>query len=153
MKADISEEGCVVLCENVLRHILFPTDFSENAERALDVLEQIVAAAQPAVTLIHVREEIGNADQNDQQAEADRHRLEAISSRLQQHGAKSVKIELREGSPTAEILVITQQNEHSLIVLGSQGAGFIKEVFLGSVSHNLVRNARVPVLLVPALRS
>ncbi len=152
MKADISDHGCEVLCENVLRHILFPTDFSENAERALTLLEQIVDAAQSAVTLIHVREEIGNADQNEQQVEAARHRMEAIASRLQQHGSRSVKIELREGSPTAEILTITQQHEHSLIVMGSQGAGFIKEVFLGSVSHNLVRHARVPVLLVPSLR-
>ena len=152
MKADISDHGCEVLCENVLRHILFPTDFSANAERALELLEQIVDVVQTEVTLIHVREEIGNADQNEEHAVAARHRLEAIASRLRQHGSHSVKIELREGSPTAEILAITQQHEHSLIVMGSQGAGFIKEVFLGSVSHNVVRNARVPVLLVPALR-
>lgn len=152
MKADLSENGCELLCENVLRHILFPTDFSENAERALDVLEQIVDAAQTEVTLIHVCEESSNTDQHEQQGEAARHRLEAIASRLQQHGAQSVKIELREGSPTAEMLAMTQQHEHSMIVMGSQGAGFIKEVFLGSVSHNLVRHARVPVLLVPLLR-
>jgi len=37
-------------------------------------------------------------------------------------------------------------------VMGSQGRGFIGEVFLGSVSHQVVRRAPVPVLLVPTLR-
>jgi nucleotide-binding universal stress UspA family protein len=39
-----------------------------------------------------------------------------------------------------------------VIVMGSQGRGFISEVFLGSVSHQVVRQAPVPVLLIPALR-
>jgi nucleotide-binding universal stress UspA family protein len=39
-----------------------------------------------------------------------------------------------------------------LIVMGRQGRGPIPEIFLGSVSHNMVRHAPIPVLLVPALR-
>ncbi|MEX0727597.1 MAG: universal stress protein, partial [Planctomycetaceae bacterium] len=52
MKAAFTEEGCEPLCENVLHHVLFPTDFSANAERALDYLLELVAAAKPAVTVI-----------------------------------------------------------------------------------------------------
>jgi nucleotide-binding universal stress UspA family protein len=33
--------------------------------------------------------------------------------------------------------------------MGTQGKGFIKELFLGSVAHNVARLAPCPVLLVP----
>jgi nucleotide-binding universal stress UspA family protein len=36
--------------------------------------------------------------------------------------------------------------------MGSQGHGFLREVFLGSTSHSIARLAPAPVLLIPALR-
>ena len=39
-----------------------------------------------------------------------------------------------------------------LVVMGSQGHGFIKELFLGSVSHGVARLSDASVLLVPARR-
>jgi nucleotide-binding universal stress UspA family protein len=32
--------------------------------------------------------------------------------------------------------------------MGSRGLGAIREFFLGSVSHNVVQNSKVPVLVV-----
>ncbi|MGZ8145008.1 MAG: universal stress protein [Methylosarcina sp.] len=55
-------------------------------------------------------------------------------------------------STTRKILRKVSQNPFSLFVMGSQRRGFISEVFLGSVSHNIIRKAPVPVLLVPAIR-
>jgi nucleotide-binding universal stress UspA family protein len=37
-------------------------------------------------------------------------------------------------------------------LIGSRVRAFMQEIFLGSVSHNIARNASVSVLLVPALR-
>jgi len=39
-----------------------------------------------------------------------------------------------------------------MVVMGSQGRGFIGEVFLGSVSHTVTRHSKVPLLLIPAIR-
>lgn len=75
-----------------------------------------------------------------------------LKAKLMEKGAKQVKIASPYGSPISEILKESQQDDYSLIVMGSQGRGFIKEVFLGSVSHNVVRLATLPVLLIPALR-
>jgi nucleotide-binding universal stress UspA family protein len=36
--------------------------------------------------------------------------------------------------------------------MGSQGRGFIHEVFLGSVANNIARLAPLPVIFVPAIR-
>ncbi|MBW8382433.1 MAG: universal stress protein, partial [Youngiibacter sp.] len=40
----------------------------------------------------------------------------------------------------------------NLIIMGSQGSGFMSELFLGSVSHNVLRHADCSVLVVPAER-
>ena len=88
----------------------------------------------------------------DQETPTERNRLDAIAAKLSAAGARSVDVEICFGSPTTQLLEKSHQQTHSLIVMGSQGAGFIKEVFLGSVSHNLVRLARQPVLLIPAAR-
>jgi nucleotide-binding universal stress UspA family protein len=51
---------------------------------------------------------------------------------------------------------ITEQAERlgaELIVLGSQGHGKLRQLLLGSVADAVLRNARVPVLIVPARSS
>ncbi|MCD9020693.1 universal stress protein [Cohnella silvisoli] len=52
------------------------------------------------------------------------------------------------GNPAAAILEYAQGNNCDLIVMGSRGLGAIKEWMLGSVSHHVVQQARVPVLIV-----
>jgi nucleotide-binding universal stress UspA family protein len=148
MKAKGADGDCELLCENVLHHVLHPTDFSDNAERALAYVQGLAEAAQPAVTLVHVDETAAPAA-----ASLARDRLEGIAQQLQRAGARQVSVEVVGGSPTTELLKIARRNEHSLIVMGSQGKGFIKEIFLGSVSHSMIRHAGVPVLVVPAVRT
>jgi len=75
-----------------------------------------------------------------------------LRKKLLEKGAKSVHVNIPYGNPTSEILKELEKRDYSLVVMGSQGRGFIQEVFLGSVSHNIARNAPVSVLLVPALR-
>jgi nucleotide-binding universal stress UspA family protein len=53
------------------------------------------------------------------------------------------------GHPVPVILESLQANDISLIVLGTQGKGFIEEIFLGSVAHNISRFAPCPLLLIP----
>ncbi len=145
MKGVFKDGGCEPICEEVLRHVLFPTDFSDNAALALDTLLKLVAESHPGVTVVHVQE---GAEEATETTAA----LDDVARQLRDAGASQVTVELRSGSPTSELLTISSQLEHSLIVMGTQGKGFIKEVFLGSVSHNLVRLARQPVLLVPTAR-
>ena len=39
--------------------------------------------------------------------------------------------------PIPAILEVLKTQDISLIVMGTQGKGFIKEIFLGSVAHNV----------------
>jgi nucleotide-binding universal stress UspA family protein len=43
-----------------------------------------------------------------------------------------------------------QELSVSLVVMGSQGRGFVPELFLGSVSHNVARHGDASVLLIPS---
>ncbi|MCL7421768.1 MAG: universal stress protein [Methylobacter sp.] len=156
MKAKTVNGQCEMMCEEILTHIIHPTDFSDNAERAFSYVEQLVESGCPKVTLLHVQEQerIDKylKDRLEEFNEIDRARLERLKERLLEKGATDVQIDIPYGSTTREILREVNQNPYSLIVMGSQGRGFIPEVFLGSVSHNIVRKAPVPVLLVPAIR-
>lgn len=55
---------------------------------------------------------------------------------------------VRRGQPAFTILKHAEANGFDLIVMGSRGRGAIREFILGSVSHNVVQHAKVPVLIV-----
>lgn len=160
LKARILEDEagkrCEVICEDLFDHILYPTDFSDTAERAFGYVEKIVEGGCRKVTLFHVQEKSRIdkylKDRLEEFNRIDQARLERLKGRLIDKGAREVDIEIPYGSATGEILRTNREKAFSLIVMGSQGRGFISEVFLGSVSHHVVRHAPVPVLLVPALR-
>ncbi|ULL13522.1 universal stress protein [Paenibacillus sp. H1-7] len=52
------------------------------------------------------------------------------------------------GQPALTILKHADDKGSDLILMGSRGLGPIRELFLGSVSHNVVQNAKLPVLIV-----
>lgn len=156
MKARTHNGQCETVCEDILAHIVHPTDFSDNAERAFAYVEKLVESGCKKVTLLHVQER-DSIDEylKDRLAEfnaIDQARLDRLKQGLLEKGAQEVNIQIPYGSTTHELLQAIEPHEHSLLVMGSQGRGFISEVFLGSVSHNMVRKAPVPVLLIPAVR-
>lgn len=161
MRLRLTEENklvkCEALCADFSKHILYPTDFSDNAEHAFRYLETIVKAGAQHVTLLHVQDKARISPHLTHRLEEfnriDTERLERHRAALLKLGAKEVTVELSFGSPVREILRAARQRGVSQIVMGSQGCGFISEVFLGSVSHQVARHAPVPVLFVPAVRN
>lgn len=147
---------CRAVCANFFKHILHPTDFSDTAERAFQYLEHIVSQTKSAVTLLHVQDktkiEPHLKDRLEEFNRIDAERLERRKEHLLKAGAASVDIQIPYGSPTALILEQGRCEHYSLILMGTQGRGFLQELFLGSVSHNVARHAHLPVLFVPAVR-
>ncbi len=72
---------------------------------------------------------------------------EVKSGLLAEQGVDA-KVELIQGSPAEVILDYANENDFDVIVIGSRGLGGIREFVLGSVSHNVVQHARIPVLVV-----
>lgn len=148
--------GMVTECD-ITRHVLFPTDFSDNAERAFQYIKKMVEGGIRKVTVVHVQDKalVDRYMTNllEEFSENDWDRLEDMKRELRSI-QKDVEVDIQRlyGSPTAEILRLIREQGIPLVVMGSQGRGFIEEIYVGSVSHNIVRHSAASVLLIPAKR-
>ena len=141
------------LYQNLKGRILFATDFSEISLQALLYVEKLVESGCKKVTLLHVQDKVRIeshlSDKLDEFNRIDSERLENYKKQLMGKGAEEIDIKIVYGLPSKEIIQASKEG-YSLIVMGSQGRGFFKEIFIGSVSHNVARDAETSVILVPA---
>lgn len=149
--AILKGEICHLACGKLFSKILFPTDFSETAERALDYLAQIATETKSPVTLLHVYDDKNLDNESRQRLEDGRSFFsESKMERLKSRGVSDVTVEITFGNPAQVILDRALKGDFSIIVMGSQGKGLVQEVFIGSVSNKVVREAGLPVLLIPS---
>lgn len=148
--------ACEAACLNNSGKILYATDFSDTAQLAFTYVEKMVESGWKRVTLLHVQDssriDKHLKDRLQEFNTIDDERLQMLKDALLKKGATDVEIRIPYGNPTREIIKESKNDLFSLIVMGSQGRAIEKEIFLGSVSHNVVRHADLPVLLIPALR-
>ena len=130
--------------------VIYPTDFSETAEHAVAHLEELARLGAPAFTLFHsTRGEDGDA------RDRAKERLQAIADALVKaageggHGEPRVRIEVRSGVPSEEVLAFGGRSPENLVVMGSHGRSGLAEMVMGSESRQVVRQAAARVLLVP----
>lgn len=135
-------------------HVLFATDFSKMADNAFNYVEQLVAHGARKVTLVHIQDKTKLEQHLKERLEEfnahDRERLEKLRQTLMKKGVLQVETEVCYGVPFQEITRLIRERDAHLVVMGTQGRGFVGEFFLGSVSHNVVRHSVAPVLLIPA---
>ena len=73
--------------------------------------------------------------------------LKAIEDNLKKSGFK-VKTMIQRGTPLLEILKAEEEEDISVIVIGSHGKSNLEEMFLGSVSEKVSRKCKSPVLII-----
>lgn len=142
----------------MFKKILYPTDFSDVAHRALDFVMRLKDAGAREVVILHVIDK-GNFDAIARYATKDILEIERnleekamaeitpIEERLKKKGFK-VKVIISREIPFMEILRVEDKEKVSAIVIGSHGMSNIAEIFLGSVSEKIIRRAKTPVLVV-----
>ena len=143
--------------DNSLNHVLHATDFSETAYRAFDVLKGLDEEGKIGrISLIHVQghHAIALKDPVSYEAlsERSKEQLEEIRNSLSDKTRPTAELIITFGTPGKEIISAIEDNDVTLVVMGSQGKGFVHEFFLGGVSTQVTRFSKVPVLLVPAKR-
>ncbi len=153
IKEGLAQGACRLQATELLRQVLFPTDFSPIAEGACTYVESLGPLGASQVTLLHALDVPGGEayppvfqEMAVAQAQAS---LAAWRQRLLTAGLPQVQAIFDPGHPLPAILKVLQSQDITLIVMGAQGKGFIKELFLGSVAHNVARLALCPVLLIP----
>lgn len=136
-------------------HVLFLTDFSPNSERAFTYLEQLVMTEADKVTLLHVwhGQRITETGINiSMQSQAEKHLAVMKEKLISAKPNLEVDTLVVEGNPFREIRRLVEELQISLVVMGSQGTGYVSDLFVGSVTHNVVRNVDSSVLIIPAER-
>ncbi|GGG23640.1 universal stress protein [Paenibacillus abyssi] len=58
------------------------------------------------------------------------------------------EVTVLQGDPGKQILETAAEKEIDLIIIGSRGLSGLKELFVGSVSHYVIQNSKVPLHVV-----
>jgi nucleotide-binding universal stress UspA family protein len=140
--------------------ILYPTDFSDVSKKAMAFIKQLKGAGTKEVVVFHVIDErilnkiqhhsdVGiNLEEFEKKMEENaQEEISAIEDELKKSGF-NVKTRIDKGVPFREILKAEQEEDISVVVIGSHGVSCIEEMFLGSCSEKVIRKSSKPVLVV-----
>ncbi|NLD57010.1 MAG: universal stress protein [Methanomicrobiales archaeon] len=136
--------------------LLLPTDFSADSERVLECVREIPGARD--VVLLHVidasRPSLTGGDPEQEKERSEKLLLER-KHELEKNGIIRAEIAieiitnpLMQGDIPLTILERAETEDVSLIMMGARGKNTIENILLGSVSANVIRRAKVPVLLM-----
>jgi nucleotide-binding universal stress UspA family protein len=147
---------CIKACIDSLDHIFYPTDFSTTSDRAFEVLKKLAPGNIKKVSLLHVQA-TGRPGMNDPKKlqafdRTDTERLKELKTELEEVTDAEVSVKVRYGSPVKQILENSESDEATMILIGSQGRGYVSDLFLGGVCHQVIRKSHIPVLTIPADR-
>jgi len=148
---ELGHIACRRVYGQMFTRVLHPTDFSECADEAFQIVKRLKAAGTQEVTLLHVQDERAMEQRTPEQLaqfnREDTAGLEKLARALILFGLNA-HILVRQGIPFQEALKVAEEEDIGLIVLGSHGRSAIREVFTGSTFENVARLSRRPVLVV-----
>jgi nucleotide-binding universal stress UspA family protein len=142
-------------------HILVASDFSDSAQRALDLALEMARKFEAHLTLVHCWEAPSYSyggglyvpvDLITPIEEGANRALEAALAELRKR-FPTAKGMLRSGSAWEEIIAAASEVHADLIVLGTHGRRGLNRMLLGSVAEKVVRMAEVPVLTARGLHA
>jgi nucleotide-binding universal stress UspA family protein len=136
-----------------LEHILVATDFSEPADRALDLAIALATKLESKLTLMHAysipASGYGYAQgllwPIDDLSRAARAALDEVLRKARDRYPKTDAV-LACGEPSRQIVDAAVACGAELIVMGTHGRRGFSRVFLGSVAEKVVRLSPLPVL-------
>ena len=118
------------------RNIVVPLDGSAFAERAIAVAHKLTAQTGGRVTLMTAREDDDPAREYDY-----------LQKAAAEHGPANVLfVQDRQAAPA--ISVVAEDDGEHLVCMTSHGRGSLRWAALGSVTEAVIRESRVPVLVV-----
>lgn len=149
------------------KHVLYATDFSENAEHACSYAKSIADQYNAEITLLHViKEELSDFMIFD--AGMDRTSKE-VSNRLTmqkdlfekqkaqilekiegEYTAKTgiTNIVIEKGSPAKIIIKVIEEKNCDLVVMGFKGRSTFEDYLMGDTVRHVISKVKIPVLVV-----
>jgi nucleotide-binding universal stress UspA family protein len=138
------------------RNILVAVDGSKESDLALADAIDLALESNAKLTLVHVSNPPPGVIRGTPAGALAAAELPEYHSKVLRAAVDTVPPELPvvtlllDGNPAHEIVKAAKEYEHDLIVIGSRGRGRATAALLGSVSHEVLHEAPVPVLVVHA---
>ncbi len=139
-----------------INHILCPTDFSKNAEHALQFAAEIASKTDAKLTLFHASQVKMDLAPNFEKKkehliEEEEKQIEKLIENLKddRYGQLSISTLIKEGQTVSAILNQIKEQEVDLIVMGTKGATANRNALFGSVASSVIQKSSVPVLTIP----
>jgi nucleotide-binding universal stress UspA family protein len=138
----------------MFRKVLLPTDFSRHADKLLEFIPDLQLLGMKELVLLHVINPMKAARWiTVDEGIVEKARAEAAASldRAVRHirhafGAEAAS-RLEIGIIYQEILRVSREEQASLILMGSHGHGYVKKALLGSVTQNVLRLTKTPLVI------
>jgi nucleotide-binding universal stress UspA family protein len=142
---------------DAIRKILVPTDFSAHADEAFRVAHTLARAVGAEVVLFHVDQAPAVVTEGGRLL-ADPGKGEAVNlwDRFEHTQPADPRVRVTHEVIVADrpgaghVLAILERLGCDLIVMGTHGRSWLKERLFGSVTEEVVRRARCPVMVVKA---
>ena len=139
-----------------MRRILLATDFSENAQHAIDYAllllgdDELEFLLLNTVHFVHNVPEMLISLEDIMQEQSEKSLADNLKKLRGQQPRLTVETRSTPGEPSGVIQDIAEEESLDLVVLGSQGRSALQEAFLGGTARNLINHISKPLLIVPA---
>lgn len=145
--------------------ILLTSDGSKNSEFAIKHALQIAADENAEVVVLHVvdskhlssisEESIESGDVNfSEYSDVVLDHFESVIKEIERDKDEKNRVEIKklsvEGKPCDIILKVCEKENIDMIVMSNSGKNKVDRFLLGSVTERIIREAPVPVLVIPA---
>lgn len=153
-----------IMKNNCMKNILFPTDFTSTSSHALIYALQIAGKFNATLSVVHIYEKpdvgmfyLPNTLQEfyevleEQEMSNFKQSIQEVTELVEKHGFQNVTLRhaLVGGLALEKILETAKSEASDLIVMGTTGARSLLELFVGSLSGEVMEKAACPVLAVP----
>lgn len=137
------------------KRVLVPTDFSEQANKAVDEALALVEDSDN-LTVLHVAPSLSSFSEGDpvigwnmvnDEARTE-HLLQMLRNRFSDPKYAGVHFRVTYGTPADEIASVAQKDKFDMIILPSHGRTGLARLMIGSVAERVVRLAHCPVLVL-----
>lgn len=140
-----------------MKKIMVATDYSESADSAVaygvslanhfgSLLSLVSAVEEPysgsAGVLVNMKDHI-----REQAMDTMGKVRDEVSPRLK-NGA-TINTHTVDGAPGPTITRVAKAKDYDLLVMGTRGSNAAREMFTGSVANSVIKNTKLPVLVVP----
>lgn len=139
-----------------MKKIIVPVDFSQQSEMALKTAASIAKKFGSEILVLHMLEMSDALMSYNEQAQHEQSvfliritekKFEIFLDRPYLEGIQVTPI-IKRYKVFNEVNTVAEKHNADLIVMGSHGVDGLKEIFVGSNAEKMVRNAKVPVLVI-----